>query len=79
MKPVTLGLIVGNRSFFPAHLCKKGRSAVLQALRQAGFKVVALGPDDTRFGSIESMADARQCANLLDAHRHEIDGIANFF
>ena len=41
MKPVTLGLIVGNRGFFPSHLCKTGRETVLRVLEEEGFKVVA--------------------------------------
>ena len=30
MKPVTLGLIVGNRGFFPSHLCETGREEMIQ-------------------------------------------------
>ena len=26
MNPVTIGLIVGNRGFFPSHLCEEGRA-----------------------------------------------------
>ena len=75
MKPVTLGLIVGNRGFFPAHLCEKGRAVILEVLEKAGFEVVALDPKKTKYGSIESLSDARKCADLFDRHRHEIDGI----
>src|SRR5688500_18728973 len=75
MKPVTVGLIVGNRGFFPSHLCESGRAEMLQTLESAGFKVIALSPADTTYGSIVSMEDSRKCAELFDAHRHEIDGI----
>ena len=75
MKPVTLGLIVGNRGFFPAHLCEAGRAEMLQVLADAGFNVITLSPQDTEYGSIESLNDARKCAELFDAHRHEIDGV----
>ena len=75
MKPVTLGLIVGNRGFFPAHLCETGRAEMIATLEQAGFKVVALSPQDTLYGSVVSMEDSHKCAELFDAHRHEIDGI----
>ena len=44
MKPVTLGLIIGNRGFFPSHLCEEGRQAMLQVLDEAGFKVIVLEP-----------------------------------
>ncbi|MCZ7571350.1 MAG: L-fucose/L-arabinose isomerase family protein [Ardenticatenaceae bacterium] len=75
MKPVTLGLIVGNRGFFPSHLCRSGREEILAVLEQAGFKVVTLSPEQTEYGSIESLEDASRCAALFDAHRKEIDGI----
>ena len=75
MNPVTLGLIVGNRGFFPSHLCEAGRAEMLDALGEAGFNVVTLSPEDTLYGSIESLNDARKCAELFDAHRHEIDGV----
>ncbi len=76
MKPVTLGLIIGNRGFFPSHLCETGREAMLQVLDEAGFNVIVLDAGETAAaGSIESIDEARKCAELFDAHRHEIDGL----
>jgi len=75
VKPVTLGLIVGNRGFFPAHLCETGRAEMLKTLDKAGFKVVALSPKDTTYGSIESLDDARKCAQKFQEHAKDIDGI----
>jgi L-fucose isomerase-like protein len=75
VKPVTLGLIVGNRGFFPAELCEKGRAIILDELEKAGFNVMALGPKATRFGSTESLDEAKKCAKLFDQHRDKIDGV----
>ncbi len=75
MKPITLGLIVGNRGFFPAHLCETGRQTVLKVLAAEGIQVVALGPEETTYGSVESVSDAEKCADLFRRHRDEIDGI----
>ena len=72
MKPVTVGLIVGNRGFFPSHLAESGRAEMLQILDDAGFKVITLSPTDTTYGSIVSVEDSRKCAELFEAHRHEI-------
>jgi len=72
---LTIGVLVGNRGFFPAHLIESGREEILRTLKQAGFKVVALGLEDTTFGSVESIEDARKCANLFAANREKIDGI----
>jgi L-fucose isomerase-like protein len=70
-----LGIIVGNRGFFPAHLCESGRRDILRVLEQEGIKSVALAPDATKFGAVESLSDAQKCADLFKAHRDEIDGI----
>lgn len=75
MKPVTFGVIVGNRGFFPGHLCKTGRKTMLKVLAEEGMGSVALAEEDTKFGSVESLADAQQLADLFKAHRDEIDGV----
>jgi L-fucose isomerase-like protein len=75
IKEVTLGVIVGNRGFFPDHLCDTGRKAVLAVLAEEGVKAIALNPDDTKFGSVETTADAHKCAALFKQHRDEIDGV----
>lgn len=70
-----LGVIVGNRGFFPDHLCEEGRRQVLQVLKEEGIEAVALTPDDTPFGSVETRAHARRCAELFRKHADEISGI----
>jgi len=75
MDTVTLGVIVGNRGFFPSHLCETGRATVLEVLEDEGIHTVVLSTEDTTFGSGESLSDARKCADLFKAHREEIDGI----
>jgi len=75
MQPVTLGLIVGNRGFFPSHLCKTGRAEMIAKLEKSRFKVVTLTPAETEHGSIESLEDAGKCARLFDRNRERIDGV----
>ncbi len=38
-KPLTLGMIVGNRGFFPSHLCDSGRKTMLKVLAEEGINV----------------------------------------
>ncbi len=71
----TLGLIVGNRGFFPKHLCESGRAEMLRVLAEEGLNVIAIGPDETPYGSVESLAEAQKLADLFKAHRDEIDGV----
>jgi L-fucose isomerase-like protein len=73
-KPV-LGVIVGNRGFFPDHLCETGRQTILNVLEEEGITAVTLSPEDTKFGSIESLTDAQKCADLFKKQREEIDGV----
>ncbi len=71
----TFGVIVGNRGFFPDHLAKSGRQEMLAAVKAAGARAVALGPADSKYGAVETRAEARACADLFKAHRDEIDGV----
>jgi L-fucose isomerase-like protein len=75
MNTPTLGVIVSNRGFFPNHLCKSGRQTILKVLEEEGIQAVTLTPEDTTFGSIESLSDAQKCADLFKEHREEIDGV----
>lgn len=74
-RPVTLGVIVGNRGFFPADLALSGRTTMLQVLEKAGIKVIITPENDTKVGAIESLAEARMCGDLFRQHRDEIDGV----
>lgn len=71
----TLGVIVGNRGFFPSELCETGRKIILKVLEEEGFKTIALQPEDTPYGSVETFQDARKCAALFKQRRDEIDGV----
>jgi L-fucose isomerase-like protein len=71
----TLGMLVGNRGFFPAELCEQGRKTMLSVLQEEGIEAVALGPKDTRYGSVETWEEAKKCGDLFKAHRDTIDGI----
>ena len=70
-----LGVIVGNRGFFPSHLCEEGRATMLKVLVEEGYEAIALSPEDTPYGSVVTYQDSKKCAALFTAHREEIDGI----
>ncbi len=71
----TLGVLVGNRGFFPSELCEQGRKTILSVLKEEGFDVVALTAKDTKYGSVETWSDSRKIADLFKANREKIDGI----
>ena len=74
-KKMTMGLIVGNRGFFPDHLAKSGREEVLRVLGAAGIDVVALTPEESKYGAVETREESRRCADLFKKNRDRIDGI----
>ena len=72
---MTFGLLVANRGFFPAHLVTSGRAQMISILEGLGHRVICPTPEQTKYGAVESRADAKTCAALFAAHRGEIDGI----
>src|SRR5690348_13027514 len=74
-KKMTMGLIVGNRGFFPDHLAKSGREEMLRVLNGAGMEVVALTPEQSKYGAVETREESRRCADLFQRNRDRIEGI----
>src|SRR5216683_1539218 len=74
-KKMTMGLIVGNRGFFPDHLAKSGREEMLKVLAGAGIDVVALTPEESKYGAVETREESRRCAELFKKNRERIDGV----
>ena len=74
-RKMTFGLIVGNRGFFPDHLAKTGREEMLRILQGAGHDVVALTPEQSKHGAIETHDEAKRCAELFRSEGNAIDGI----
>ena len=74
-RPMTMGVLVGNRGFFPSHLATSGRLEIIAALEAAGIKPIVLHPDVTAHGAVETYEDAKKCAALFKAHAAEIDGL----
>ena len=72
---MTMGLIVGNRGFFPDHLAKSGREEMLRALAAANIDVVALTPEQSKYGAVETRAESKRCAELFSQNRDRIDGV----
>ena len=72
---MTMGVIVGNRGFFPDHLAKEGREEIIKALTGAGIEPIVLGPEDSKYGAVETRAESRKCADLFRANRDRIDGV----
>jgi L-fucose isomerase-like protein len=57
------------------HLAKEGREEMLKVLESAGVRVIALTPEESKYGAIETHEEARRCGDLFRRNRDEIDGI----
>jgi L-fucose isomerase-like protein len=73
--PAALGVIIGNRDFFPDQLVAEARQDILKAFAQSGTRAVMVSPDETKLGGIETHAEARKCADMFARHRSELDGV----
>src|ERR1700723_3011752 len=74
-RTMTFGIVVGNRGFFPDHLAKTGREEIMTVLKAAGANAIVLGPEDSKYGAVETYAESQKCAALFKKHGEEIDGI----
>jgi hypothetical protein len=72
-RKMTMGVIVGNRGFFPRHLATSGREEMIRVLQQAGIDVVVLSPQDSKHGAVETYEEAKRCAALFRKHAEQID------
>ena len=71
----TLGVIYGNRDFFPDTLVTEARADIAKLFAEYGIKAVQLAEADSKLGGVETHADARKCADLFRKHADEIDGV----
>ncbi len=70
-----LGVIYGNRDFFPDQLVTEARADMARLFDSLGIRAVQLSEQETKLGGVESHADARKCAALFQKHAGELQGI----
>ncbi|MFZ6029249.1 MAG: L-fucose/L-arabinose isomerase family protein [Chloroflexota bacterium] len=74
MKTV-LGVIFGNRDFFPDHLVSEARHDIGGLFDEMNIEAVMLGEQETKLGSVETYAHSKACADLFKANRERMDGV----
>lgn len=75
MSATTLGVIFGNRDFFPDHLVTKARKDILALFQKLNIGSVLLSEEDTKLGGVETFQDAQKCAALFKKNNDKIGGI----
>lgn len=71
----SLGVIIGNRDFFPDRLVTQARVDILQVFETLNLKPVMLDEQSSKLGGVETFSDAQKCAALFKQHESEIIGI----
>jgi L-fucose isomerase-like protein len=74
-RPSTLGVIIGNRDFFPDKLVAEARTDILDLLKKLKITAILLSDADSKLGGVETFADAQKCAALFKQHAAAIEGI----
>lgn len=72
---ITIGVIIGNRDFFPDKLVSEARADLLKVLGEQGITPVILSESDTKLGGVETYQDSKKCADLFKKHKEEIAGV----
>jgi L-fucose isomerase-like protein len=75
MNRMTLGVILGNRDFFPDVLVGEARRDLLKLFGEMEIEPVLLDEQATKLGAVETWQDAKACADLFRANRDRIRGV----
>jgi L-fucose isomerase-like protein len=71
----TLGVILGNRDFFPDVLIAEARRELTKLFAELSIEPVWLSSEQTKLGAVETWADAQKCGELFRANSGKIDGV----
>ncbi|MFN0103157.1 MAG: L-fucose/L-arabinose isomerase family protein [Bryobacteraceae bacterium] len=75
MAKITLGIIIGNRDFFPDVLVGEARRDLLQLFAELDIEAVVLDDQATKLGAVETWQHAKICADLFRKNRDRISGV----
>lgn len=71
----TLGVIIGNRDFFPDKLVAEARTEIVSLFEKLNITPILLTDADTKLGGVETFKEAQRCADLFKKHAADIQGI----
>lgn len=75
MSRATLGVLFGNRDFFPDILISEARSDISRLFAEMGIDIVAVDEEMTRLGDVSTYEDAKRCGELWRQNSLRIDGL----
>jgi len=72
---MTFALYFGNRGFFPESLIASARDEIKQAVEDAGYRVLLMDLNKTRYGAVETKKEGKIYADWLNENRGDYDGV----
>jgi L-fucose isomerase-like protein len=75
MATATIGVIIGNRDFFPDVLVSEARSDLAALFTELDIEAVMLDEQTAKLGAVETWAHAKACGELFARHRERIQGV----
>ncbi len=74
-QPVSIGIIIGNRDFFPDSLVEIARNEILELCEKLNIFPVLTDGTVTKLGGVETYQEAQKCAELFKRHADTIVGV----
>jgi L-fucose isomerase-like protein len=71
----TLGVIIGNRDFFPDKLIGEARTEITALFEKLNINGIMLNDEQSKLGGVETFKEAQTCAELFKKHANEISGV----
>jgi L-fucose isomerase-like protein len=71
----TLGVIIGNRDFFPDKLIGEARTEITALFEKLNINGIMLNDEQSKLGGVETFKEAQACAELFKKHANEISGV----
>jgi L-fucose isomerase-like protein len=71
----TLGVIIGNRDFFPDKLIGEARTEITALFEKLNINGIMLNDEQSKLGGVETFKQAQTCAELFKKHANEISGV----
>jgi L-fucose isomerase-like protein len=71
----TLGVIIGNRDFFPDKLIGEARAEIKALFEKLNINGIMLNDEQSKLGGVETFKEALTCAELFKKHANEITGV----
>ena len=72
---LSIGIIIGNRDFFPDSLVEKARTEIIDVFANLNIKPILLETTETKLGGVETYKDSQKCAELFKKNSKELAGI----